>query len=114
MEFRARAQAEGVQSVDGAFDVRHLSAALEEGAIALVLVNQALTQGREAPHWILLHGCADGFFLSHDPWIDPGRGETGADARDVPIPMDTLDRMAWYGDPPYRAAVLLTAGLDRR
>ncbi|MFC3126944.1 peptidase C39 family protein [Pseudoroseomonas globiformis] len=109
--FRAEVAASGLQAEQRAFEVEDLAAALDEGAMVLVLVSQTLTQGRDTPHWILLHGRAggakDGWFLISDPWTEPARGEGEADARALPVNASVLDRMAWYGEPPYRTAVVL-------
>lgn len=107
-EFRERVAAASLPLEERAFTIEDIRAALAAGSVVLVLVSQTLTQGRDTPHWILLHARAGDWFLTSDPWIDPERAEVAEDAHEVPIRAAMLDRMAWYGSPPYRAAVVLS------
>jgi hypothetical protein len=106
-EFRKRVAAANLPVEERPFTMEDIRSALADGALVLVLVSQTLTQGRDTPHWILLHGQAGDWFLTSDPWIDPDRGEVAEDAHHVPIRAAMLERMAWYGSPPYRAAVVV-------
>ncbi len=59
--------------------------------------------GRHRLHWILVHGLEGDHFIAHDPWSEVSQGESWLDAYDVPLSADALNRIAWTGDPPYRA-----------
>lgn len=106
-EFRERAAATGLAVEPRPFAIEDVQEALTRGEVVLVLVNQRLTHGRDTPHWILVHGHEDGWFLVSDPWSEPERGESAADVSDLPVASTQLDAMAWYGEPPYRCAVML-------
>lgn len=107
-ELWAQSAAAGIPVTLGDFAIAPLAAHLGAGGLVLLLIDQHPTHGRHSPHWILLHQARDGWFLVNDPWPDPPRGETAADAANLPIRAEALERMAWFGEPPYRAAVLLT------
>jgi hypothetical protein len=63
--------------------------------------------GHTCPHWVLVHDHGDGVYFLNDPWIEPDRLEQKMDVVDLPVRAAELDRMAWYGNPAYRAAVLV-------
>ncbi len=106
-DFRQRAGDAGIPVEQRDFSVAELVAPVEAGGVALLLIDQFLTHGRHTPHWIVLHHHQDGWFLVNDPWTEPGRLEGPADAEHLPIRTATLDDMAWFGEPAYRAAVIL-------
>ncbi|HEV7259928.1 MAG TPA: peptidase C39 family protein [Bosea sp. (in: a-proteobacteria)] len=106
-EFRERAAAAKLAIEARPFSLEDVREALARGEVALVLINQRLTHGRDTPHWILVHGYEDGWFLVSDPWSEPERGESAADVSDLPVASAKLDAMAWFGEPPYRCAVML-------
>lgn len=52
--------------------------------------------------------CArDGLYAVDDSWVEPDDRETDTDRFDPPVPAAELDRMAWWGAEPVRAAVLV-------
>lgn len=77
------------------------------GGLAIILIAQTLFIGLPTPHWIVAYAERDGVFLVDDPWVDPPSWETDLDRFAVPVDFADLDRMAWYGEEPYRAVVLL-------
>jgi len=93
-----------------AFAVEELAQALDRGLLALVLIDQAPMMGYTCPHWVLVHGHGGGVYFLNDPWIEPDRLEQPIDVVDLPVMAAELDRMAWYGNPAYRAAVLVGPG----
>ncbi|MDJ0387282.1 peptidase C39 family protein [Roseomonas sp. E05] len=110
--FRARVAEAGIPVRLGGFAVTDLAAPVAEGAPVLLLVSQFPTHGRYTPHWILLHHAWSDRFLVNDPWPDPLRQETAADAEHLPLRAEALELMAWYGEPPYRAALILRRPVD--
>ncbi|PLP55597.1 hypothetical protein CYK37_29605 [Mesorhizobium loti] len=90
-----------------AFSIEQLRSAIGRGAAAIVLVDQLETHGRTVPHWILIHSADETFFLANDPWFERTDQELPIDVVDLPIGDAVLDKMCWYGTPPYRAAVLI-------
>ncbi|WP_163025824.1 peptidase C39 family protein [Chachezhania antarctica] len=84
-----------------------LSAAVEGGAMVILLIDQILTHDHHAPHWVLVHAAKDGLFLVNDPWLEPRDRETLADVDCIPIRGETLYRMGAWGDPARHAALIL-------
>lgn len=113
-DLQARTAAAGIPFELRRFEVAEIAALLDRGGLALLLVSQFPTHGRHTPHWIVAHHHQDGVFLVNDPWPDPPRGETAADAEHLPIRAQALESMCWFGDPAYRAAVLLERPLVRQ
>ncbi|MBZ9997848.1 peptidase C39 family protein [Mesorhizobium sp. BH1-1-4] len=111
--FRREVEAASLPNAARAFAVEELAQALDRGLLALVLIDQAPMMGYTCPHWVLVHGRGDGVFFLNDPWIEPDRAEQAMDVVDLPILEAELDRMAWYGNPAYRAAVLVGSGTFR-
>ena len=105
--FKREAGLAGISLQPRAFAIDELRQALDRGLLALVLIDQAPMMGYTCPHWILVHGHGEGVYFINDPWIEPERLEQPADVFDLPIAAPMLDRMAWYGTPAYRAAVLV-------
>lgn len=111
-DFRQQARELGVAVEIREWSHADLQGALGSGGFALVLIDQVEFHGRNAPHWVLVHGVmagrnGDATYAVDDPWIDAEDRETDTDRFDVPVPADALDRMGWYGISPYRAAVLV-------
>lgn len=106
-EFRADARALGVAVEIRRLEMGELAATLAGGRLAIVLVDQGIAHGRPMPHWVLAYAVEDGLVMVDDPWAEPEDHETDIDRFALPIALDELDRMAWYGAPPYRAVLLL-------
>lgn len=78
-----------------------------EGARAIVLVDLVPMHDDPTPHWVLLHAVGDDVVLVQDPWLNAERGETWLDGHDLAIADDDFSAMARWGDPAYRAVVLV-------
>lgn len=107
-DFKAQALTSPITTEKREFDIAEIRDAVADGAIALLLIDQMETHGHKAPHWVVAHAVKDDVFLINDPWIDRASFETGADAHDLPVRLSVLDRMAWYGEPRYRSAIILS------
>ncbi|QND57612.1 peptidase C39 family protein [Mesorhizobium huakuii] len=105
--FKHEAEAASLPIEPRAFAIEEIGHALDRGFLALVLIDQAVMMGHICPHWVLVHGYGDGVYFLNDPWIEPDRLELPMDVIDLPVRAAELDRMAWYGNPAYRAAVLV-------
>ncbi len=105
-EFRAEAERQLTIHRE-ALDGRGLTQAVQDGAQVILLIDQCHTHDHHAPHWVLLHAENEGCFLVNDPWAEPDDGETVADVDCIPIDLETLVQMGAYGDPAYRAALVL-------
>ena len=104
--FKRDVEAASVPIEPRAFAVEEIGQALDRGLLALVLIDQAPMMGYTCPHWVLVHGHGGGVYFLNDPWIEPDRLEQ-MDVVDLPVMAAELDRMAWYGNPAYRATVLV-------
>lgn len=102
-EFRRLAGQAGIGVQLRAFEVGEIRELVAAGGLAMVLVDELLVHGEACPHWILVHGLEGDHLIAHDPWSEFGQGESWVDAYDVPLSAENLDRIAWTGDPPYRA-----------
>jgi len=97
----------GIKVEARAFDIAELRAAVTAGSIAVVLIDQKETHGRTVPHWVVAHAVSEEHFLVNDPWFEVDALETSCDVVDLPIRDAMFDRMAWYGEPAYRAALII-------
>ena len=85
--------------------------ALDEGAIAIVLVSGFRMFLKKVPHWLVVHGHDGRHVFVHDPWVEDERFfETPAAAANLPIPFAEFQRMARYGRGALRAAVIVRKG----
>lgn len=84
-----------------------LSAALGEGAYAIVLVSLYQMLGSRTPHWVLVYGEENGRFLIHDPWVEKDALETESAAAALPVPKEAFERMARWGRGRLRAAIIV-------
>ena len=107
VDFRSRADAYGIPVSYRAFTREDVSEAIGQGKLIVVLVSGFLMFGKKVPHWVLVIGDDGEHFLLHDPWVEDEQGETAADAASISIPHDTFMRMAQFGRPGLRAAVIL-------
>jgi hypothetical protein len=105
-EFKAAAQ-EALKVIPRVFRMEELRDAVAGGAQVMLLVDQCHTHDHSAPHWVLLHAVAGDVFLVNDPWMEVEDGEVSADCDCLPMLAQTLWTMGSYGNPPYRAAIVL-------
>ncbi|WP_027059295.1 peptidase C39 family protein [Mesorhizobium loti] len=108
--FKRDVEAASLPTEPRPFAIEEIGAALDRGLLVLVLIDQAPMMGYTCPHWVLVHGHGGGIYFLNDPWIEPDRLEQKTDVVDLPVMAAELDRMAWYGNPAYRAAVLVGPG----
>lgn len=117
--FRTLAGRAGIHSETRAFGLDELRDLITAGGVAIVLVDELLVHGQACPHWILIHGMDCDFFIAHDPWTEVSQGESWLDGYDVPLSPSALDRIAWTGEPRYRAMLAFSHrqkpyGIDSR
>ena len=105
-DFRDRALAAGLEVETRNFAVAEVVAHVAAGGTALVLIDQHPMHAEPCPHWITLHAVRGDVVVAHDPWTDAHLGESWLDADDLPLPVETLDTIAAWGEPAYRAALL--------
>lgn len=107
IDFRARIAEYDVAVHDQAFSLDDIRRALKQGRLVAVLISGFVMFGKKVPHWVLaIDDDGDHIFI-HDPWVEDEQGETASDAANVPVPHEIFMRMAQFGHPPLRAAVVL-------
>jgi ribosomal protein S18 acetylase RimI-like enzyme len=110
-DFRSEAEALDIPVRLEPVNAAGLTAALDEGAVAIVLVSGFRMFRQKVPHWVLAHGHDDRHIFVNDPWVESDDFETPADAANLPIPFAEFERMARYGKGGLRAAIIIRKGL---
>ncbi len=82
-------------------------AALDNGAIPIILISSYRLYKEKFPHWVVLTGHDERFLYFHDPYIDEDKGRTVTDCINMPIPQLEFERMTRYGKSGQHAALIL-------
>lgn len=107
VDFRTRAERYGIPVAYRAFGLDDIREALARNRLVAVLVSGFLMFGKKVPHWVLAIGDDGNHIFIHDPWVEDERGETAADAANIPVPYGFFMAMAQFGRRGLRAAVIL-------
>lgn len=107
VDFRNRAEQYGIPVEYRGFTIDDVRGALAQGKFVIVLVSGFLMFGKKVPHWVLAIGDDGNHIMLHDPWVEDERGETAADAANIPVPYSIFMAMAQFGSQGLRAAVVL-------
>lgn len=106
-DYEEQAHELGIPVFHQALSASDLRAALDSGAMAVVLVSLYRMTGTRLPHWIMVFAHDDKRFFCHDPWVEVDAQERPIDAADLPIPFAEFDAMARYGRDRLKATVLV-------
>lgn len=106
-DFRKQAAKRHIPVEIRAFTSADLAARINCGEAAIVLISGYRMFGKKVPHWVFAHSADDGHIFVHDPWVEDKRGETLADAANLPIPYAEFDRMARFGRDRLSAAIII-------
>lgn len=87
--------------VDEIFDV------VRQGSLVFLLIGLNDLIGDMTPHWVLAYDVIDEQLLLSDPWVQYPNGETWADTYALPLPAASVDLVTRWGDPAYRAVIIL-------
>ncbi len=107
VDFRNRVEEYGIPVDYRNFVLDDVRRALGEGRLVVVLISGFIMFGKKVPHWVLAIGDDGDHIILHDPWVEDERGETKADAANIPVPYSIFMAMAQYGRQGLRAAVIL-------
>lgn len=105
--FRRDAIDAGVTLTEKDFTIGDVRDAVLAGNVVLLLIDVLLQRGHHGPHWVAVYGHHDGVFLVEDASTAWPAGETWVDLHQHPVPVETLDRQAWWGTPGYRAMIIV-------
>lgn len=97
----------GIPITHRVFTLNEVANEIESQAGVLLLIDEVYFHAETGSHWILAHGHGDGVFVVSDPWIDAENGDSWIDASDLPVAEADLEKIAWWGDPAFRALVVL-------
>lgn len=107
LDFRQEAASLGIPIRDETLHHGRLTEAIDDGAVAIVLISANRMVGTRVPHWILVHGHHHGYMIVHDPWVEPDVLETPTTTQDLPIPAAAFDRMARFGRARLRIGLIV-------
>jgi ribosomal protein S18 acetylase RimI-like enzyme len=108
-EFRFEAREKKIPIRIAALRTPRLKAALEDGAIAIVLISPYRLYHERVPHWIVAYDCDDRNVYIHDPWLDSDVAESPINKAALAIPLKEFERISVYGKARLRAAVIVEA-----
>lgn len=106
-DFRAQAAATDIAVAHGPVTLDALTAAIDRGAVVLVLISHWRMYAEKVPHWVVVHGHDARFVYVHDPFVDPNEFDTAHAKAHLPIPHWEFERMARYGRARLSAAVVI-------
>lgn len=88
-------------------EVEEIIDLVSNGSLVFLLIGLNDLIGDQTPHWVLAYDVVDGHLLISDPWVQYPNGETWADTYALPLPESTVDLISRWGDPAYRAVIVL-------
>ncbi len=109
-DYRDEAVAAGIPVIETALGLDALVAALDRGAVAIVLISTWRMYRDRVPHWIVVYDHDQDYIFAHDPFVDSDEHEAPLGKAGLAIPMDEFDSIAAYGRSRLRAAILVEAG----
>lgn len=83
-----------------------IGAAIEGGAIALLLIDLEPLIDDPTPHWVVATSARDGVLMIDDPWVETSIGESWVMTHELPITADELETIVRWGS-GYRGVILL-------
>jgi ribosomal protein S18 acetylase RimI-like enzyme len=109
--FRAEARRRSIPVSLKPLSTPDLRAAVERGAIAIVLISCHRLHGDKIPHWIVAYAADAHHIFAHDPWLDrESRKPKPGQALAIPVP--EFERMAAWGRSRLKAAIVVDRPLD--
>ncbi len=96
LAFEAQVHEENIPVIVSGFDARDVARALDEGHVAIVLVDEIHWHDERCPHWVTVVRHEDDRFYIDDPWCDLEFGESAIDAYELAVDADDLNLVASY------------------
>ena len=97
----------GIPIQHRALDLEALIAALDRGAIAIVLISTHRMYGDRTPHWIVVYDHDADFLFAHDPWVGVEDREKPLQKAGIAVPAAEFERMSVWGRVRLRAALII-------
>ncbi|WP_190972096.1 peptidase C39 family protein [Bifidobacterium vespertilionis] len=108
LDFERQVRERGIAVRVGAFGAETIGRLVDDGRIAVVLIDELHMHGEACPHWVTVTGRdPSGALLVDDPWTDADFGESAVDAFQMPVWQDDLDLMIRYDAPRSAQAMLV-------
>lgn len=102
-----RAESSGLPIERRWFTAAEIRDIVAGGASVLLLISLMPLINDPNAHWVLVHDVQGDTLIVSDPWVESGRGESWVDCSEMPIPLAGIDLIAKWGDPVYRAIIVL-------
>jgi ribosomal protein S18 acetylase RimI-like enzyme len=87
--------------------LEHLIAALDRGAVVIVLISTHRMYGDRTPHWIVAYEHDSQYVFAHDPWVGHDLLETPAQKAGIAIALPEFERMSVWGRSRLKAAIIV-------
>lgn len=107
-QFLAELRERGARVLTRRFGVREVIAALESGAVPILLVSTFRMDGKKEPHWVVASGYDARHLYLHDPFVP--RGYACADGIHLPLERQAFGRVSRFGKAGHRYLLLLRQG----
>jgi hypothetical protein len=83
-----------------------IATAVENGAIALLLIDLEPLIDDPTPHWVVASSARGDVLLIDDPWVETSIGESWVTTHELPIAAAELETIVRWGS-GYRGVILL-------
>jgi ribosomal protein S18 acetylase RimI-like enzyme len=107
-QFELEVAAAGIPVHYHRLGLEEMRAAMEKGAIPVVLISSYRIYKEKFPHWVVVTGFDDRYIYVHDPYVDTDKGKRVTDCMNMPILQKDFERMARYGKSGLRAALIVS------
>ncbi|MEQ1638556.1 MAG: GNAT family N-acetyltransferase/peptidase C39 family protein [Methylococcales bacterium] len=106
--FKQQAEAQNLPLNYANITQDNLFTALQNGALALVLISTYSMDRKKTPHWVVVSGFDKDCLYIHDPDPDDQR-QSELDCQYIPIAREDFDRMSCFGKNRLRTALIIKA-----
>lgn len=102
-----RAEATGLPVERRWFTVEEIRDIVAGGADVFLMITLKPLIDDPNAHWVLVHDVIGESLIVSDPWVEAMHGESWVDCSEMPIPLAGIDLIARWGDPVYRAIIVM-------
>ncbi|HUF44766.1 MAG TPA: peptidase C39 family protein [Aestuariivirgaceae bacterium] len=105
--FRDEAAERNIPVHDAPLSRDGLMAALDRGAVAIMLISTYRMYRTRVPHWIVAYDHDPDYIFAHDPFVDIDEFEAPMDKSALAIPLEEFDVITAFGTDRLRAAIVV-------